>query len=151
LILVKSIETCAWYYRLNQYNVKSSDIKKCLSENNDFHPRDILQAISLAKTEIAPSLYKMISQNENISEYLSSMGFSRLEKDVALNLNKSVSHNERVKQEKVVKNWLAQNDSDDSDYSEPLDPVLMPPKSPKGKIVHFIPSHQMKIIKGIKR
>ncbi|KAL5032823.1 hypothetical protein BDEG_20886 [Batrachochytrium dendrobatidis JEL423] len=155
---------------MRRYNVSGRQVLRLIT-NSKFHPKDILKALSSkGNTSI---LYSLILHGNAITGYMLKLGYEQLDDNrdksqiqidfrdfqppSLFQRNKdrhmhSKPHGD-FDYEKWWQGWYSEKDQDnmDNDYDDEDDELgARPPTQPKGKVLHFIPSMQMKLLKDLK-
>ena len=169
----KEIDSQQLYKNMKKYDLSPRQILKIFL-NSPFHPKDILEALVSKKN--APVLYSLISNGNPITALMVKLGYQLVTNRDALMLKldfrdfspptklngkEGDKHaKERFDYAKWWAGWYNQNaklqSDDESDEDWDFDEFSSGDEEdspneaarPKGKILHFIPSQQIKIIKG---
>ncbi|KAI8908947.1 WD40-repeat-containing domain protein [Gorgonomyces haynaldii] len=141
------IDIAQLYLNMKKYNTTAKQIQRLVANNARYNPRDIFHALSSKEHSNGNPIsslmnklgYGMVSSSEQVTIYLNAddIGQKTVEADVGFGNNWLRPSNEEP----------PSSDSDDEEYRFDYSNVKAKPE--KGKIVHFIPSEHMKLIKGI--
>ncbi|KAI9007366.1 WD40-repeat-containing domain protein [Gaertneriomyces semiglobifer] len=152
---------------MKQNNTKPREILR-LIVNSKFHPRDILTAMATKRD--ADALYNLIASGTPIATYMQNLGFRPIdegspEETKAVFLDSRdflarrgmgrgpIIQQPRKKPDRRISRWDEDEDTDwdlDDDVflsEEDLQADVVARGQPRGKILHFIPSEQIKILK----
>jgi hypothetical protein len=162
----KEVDVKQLLQNLKKFHVTTQQVLKLIA-NSRFAPKDILLALA---TKTSPQIiYSLINQGASITAYMTKMGFKmlRLDEDPLVNIDmRSLLHPSSVVQHKglatdfnYAKWWLKYfplESESEEEYDEELEdedffdfPTGRQYVQPKGKVVHFIPSEQIKLLKDL--
>lgn len=172
ILLPRALETIAAQFsdvnhanlmaNMRKYNINHRQVQRLIANNSKFHPRDILHALSSnTNTNV---LFSLISQGSPISHILGRMGYQPLSADdnIILYLNGAdidLGLREKIGSDKIKGVRFGSADDDDSSDSDieltSEDQLEIDLAKQKGKVkyilwevLHFIPSEQIKLIRG---
>ncbi|KAH9267221.1 hypothetical protein BASA84_000763 [Batrachochytrium salamandrivorans] len=154
---------------MRRHNANSSQLLRLITSSR-FHPQDILKALS-AKGNVTV-LYSLISYGGSITGYMLKLGFKQSDdghehhriqiddSDFQAPVHgkghdyytKNIAHGD-FDPETWWQDWhhpFLNNESDEDGYDEENDGFgVRSSAQPKGKVLHFIPSIQMKLLKDL--
>lgn len=141
-----------------KFKISNQQIIRLIA-NSRFSPRDIIEALS--SDETPEKIYNLLAHGGNIHGHMSRLGYKILEEgeDPVIFMNERSNgaprETDEFKSGFDQKKWWNDNfpnqpiNNEFEEYDE-LDDELEPRnyKGLRGKIVHFIPASQMKVLQG---
>ncbi|KAI8930281.1 WD40-repeat-containing domain protein [Entophlyctis helioformis] len=179
LVLPRFLETLMEQYKdvdskqleinMKRNNLGARHVMRLIT-NSQFHPHDILKALSSRGNTTV--LYSLIAHGSPITGYMLKLGFNQVDEDRDLSMIKidyrdfqppareqnKDRHMPRKPHgdfdyDKWWEGWYKIDQEPDSGSDDEEDAIfqnmLRPQTQPKGKVLHFIPSEQLKLIKDL--
>lgn len=142
------------YRNMKRYRIPLRQMQRVIANNAKYHPRDLLHALG---TKNRPGIiYALISKGAPLSGLMNKLGYNmvRVNDNIQIFLNDEDIDKEGIHRDTARSRavggvaWL--NNEEDNEY-DPLDDELgsFDPMQTTGKILHFIPSEQRKLIKDL--
>lgn len=143
------------------YQVNTQQIIKLIA-NNNFDPKDILNVLS--NNDHSNIIFPLVNQGSNIQNFMIRLGYKELtgmdKPTIKLNMKNFMQpgqfeeHFQRsgfdyrqwFAEHFPSKDYLYDNEGEFEPFNDRFVPQVK--QQPKGKLVHFIPSSQMKVLRG---